>query len=182
MRAWVYKVNSKRPGKLTGWHFDQYFGYRGFKPCDMGGEGWIRSPQSWLRLRQVKKGDLFVCYQSDERRIYGLAVAASNGYEQREGTGRFCCVDFEPGGLRLHRPLHVAAAEHRALFGHVGAFTVPSRGTIHALAADERRLVLDALARTNADQQHDIEEWLAGHAPALAGRRTPRRAKGASSV
>ena len=76
MRAWVYKVNSRRPGRLTGWHFDQYFRYRGQQPYEMGGEGWIRSPQSWAHLRRVRRNDLFLCYQSDERRIYGLARAA----------------------------------------------------------------------------------------------------------
>lgn len=39
MRVWVYKVNAKRPGRLTGWHFDSYFRYRGRLPYDMGGDG-----------------------------------------------------------------------------------------------------------------------------------------------
>lgn len=160
MRTWVYKVNARRPGRLTGWHFDHYFRYRGERPYSMGGQGWIRSPLSWERLKHVRKGDLFVCYQSDERRIYGLAIAATPGYEELPDSGRFNCVDFEPGGLRLRRPVHVAAPQHRAVFAHVGAFTVPSRGTIHALAADETRYVLGALIAENAKQREAIQAWL----------------------
>lgn len=160
MKSWVYKVNSHRPGKLTGWHFDQYFRYRGAKAHNMGGEGWIKSPVSWGHLRRVRKGDLFVCYQSDERRIYGLARAASDGYEQLPGSGQFNCIDFAPRGLRLRNPLDVTAPRHRPVFAHVRAFTVPSRGTIHPLAADERKFVLDSIIAENPQQAGEIRAWL----------------------
>jgi len=135
MKKWVYKVNSK----IGRRHFDQYFSYRGKKAFTMGGSGWIRSPQSWANLRRVRKGDLFLCFQTDERKIYGLTYAASDGYEVLPGSGRFNCVDFAPCGQRLREPLNVA--KHRALFSHVRAFTVPSRGTIHPLAEDEWRAI-----------------------------------------
>jgi hypothetical protein len=170
MRAWVYKVNSRRPGKFTGpgrrssqsaggWHFDQYFGYRGRQPYNMGGREWIRSPQSWARLKRVRRGDLFICFQSDERRIYGLARAATDGYESLEGSGRFDSVDFQPpcnGAVRLENPVRVTAPEVRHIFQHIRAFTVPSRGTIHALARDELRALLRVLAESNPRQLHQI--------------------------
>ncbi len=156
MRAWVYKVNSKRPGRFTGWHFDQYFRYRGRQPFDMGGRDWIRSPLSWQRLRRVRRGDLFICYQSDERKIYGLARAASAGYESLPGSDLFDSVDFVPpklrGGLRLTNPVDVRGP----LFRHIRAFTVPSRGTIHALAADELRALLGELVAANPAQKNQI--------------------------
>lgn len=148
MRAWVYKVNS-RTGR---WHFDQYFRSRSRRNHDMGGRDWIRSPQSWQRLRRVRRGDLFVCYQADERRIYGLARAASDGYESLPGSGIFDSIDFAPGGLRLRDPVDV----RHPLFRHLRAFTVPSRGTIHALAADERRALLRHLVAANPAQEMDI--------------------------
>ena len=160
MRAWVYKVNSKRPGRFTGWHFDQYFRYRGKKPYDMGGHDWIRSPQSWARLRRVRRGDLFVCYQADERKIYGLARAASNGYESLKGSGIFDSVDFVPRGLRLENPVQVTQASVREVFGHIRAFTVPSRGTIHALAKDELRALLRVLVESNPRQIHPIRRMM----------------------
>lgn len=160
MKKWVYKVNSKRPGKLTGWHFDDYFGARNRTPQRMGGDGWIRSPQSWERLRQVRKGDLFVCYQSDERRIYGLARAAADGYESLPGSGRYNCVNFGPSGLRLRDPVNLARPEQREVFGHIGAFTVPSRGTIHALAADEFRALITELMAANPAQAAAIRAFI----------------------
>jgi len=160
VKKWVYKVNSKRPGKLTGWHFDDYFGAGHRTPQRMGGDGWIRSPQSWERLRQVRKGDVFVCYQSDERKIYGLARAASDGYESLPGSGRFNCVNFAPLGLRLKDPVNLARPEQREVFGHIGAFTVPSRGTIHALAADEFRALITELMAGNPAQAAAIRAFI----------------------
>ena len=162
MRAWVYKVNARRPGRLTGWHFETYFGYRGRKPYEMGGAGWIRSPRSWIHLRRVRRGDVFVCYQTEERRIYGLARAASDGYEDVPGSGRFNCVDFAPRGLCLGRPVQVSVPAHRRLFSQVRAFTVPSRGAIHPLGADELRQVLRALIAENPEQATWIRVWTEG--------------------
>lgn len=73
MRTWVFKVNTR----LYGWHFESYFRYRGRQAYPMGGREWIRSPSSSACLRRVRRGDLFVCYQTDERKIYGLARAAT---------------------------------------------------------------------------------------------------------
>ena len=160
MRAWVYKVNSRRPGRFTGWHFDQYFRYRGRRPYDMGGRDWIRSPQSWARLRRVRRGDLFVCYQADERRIYGLARAASDGYESLAGSGIFDSVDFAPRGLRLETTVQVTQPAAREVFAHIRAFTVPSRGTIHALARDELRALLRVLVESNPRELHPIRRMM----------------------
>jgi hypothetical protein len=166
MKAWVYKVNSRRPGKFTGWHFDQYFTYRGRKARDMGGHEWIRSPQSWARLKRVRRGDLFVCFQSDERRIYGLARAATDGYESLAGSGRFDSLDFVApragGALRLEHPVRVTDPAVREVFQHIRAFTVPSRGTVHALARDELRALLRVLAESNPRQIHQFRRIIDG--------------------
>jgi hypothetical protein len=159
MNAWVYKVNSRRPGAFTGWHFDRFFRSRSRAPHNMGGHEWIRSPQSWTRLRRVRPGDLFLCYQSDERKIYGLARANGAGYESLPGSGIFDSVDFEPGGLRLRAPVPVTHRAASAVFQHVGAFTVPSRGTIHPLRRDELQAVLSALVKFNPSQRRAIERF-----------------------
>jgi hypothetical protein len=161
MRAWVYKVNSRRPGSHTGWHFDRFFRSRRRRPYDMGGREWIRSPMSWARLRRVRPGDLFLCYQSDERKIYGLARSAGPGYESLEGSGIFDSVDFLPGGLRLAVPVPVAHSTTRAVFRHVAAFTVPSRGTVHALRRDELRAVLNVMTNFNPAQRREIRRFVA---------------------
>lgn len=159
MNAWVYKVNSRRPGRHTGWHFDRYFRSRRHRPYDMGGREWIRSPMSWARLRRVSPGDLFLCYQSDERKVYGLALAAGRGYESLPGSGIFDSVDFLPGGLRLATPVPVAHRTTRNVFRHIRAFTAPSRGTVHALGRDELRAVLGVLADFNPGQKNKIRRF-----------------------
>ena len=148
MRAWVYKINARR----TGGHCDNYFRYRGRQPYEMGGSDWIRSAASWAHLRQVRRGDLFICYQSDERRIYGLGRAFSRGYESLPGSARFDSVDFSPRGLRLRNPVDV----RQPLFRHIRAFTAPSRGTIHPLAGDEWRALLSHLVALNPKQKQEI--------------------------
>lgn len=162
MRSWVYKVNARRPGRFTGWHFDQYFRHRRRQSYNMGGREWIRSPSSWACLRRVRPGDLLVCYQSDQRKIYGLARAATPGYESLPGSGVFDCVDFEPRGLRLHNPVDVRQAQVRTVFQHIRAFSVPSRGTIHPLAADELRALLSELAALNPNQEKEMRVF-SGH-------------------
>jgi len=132
----------------------------------MGGREWIRSPISWQRLRRVRRGDLFVCYQSDERKLYGLARAATNGYESLPGSGRFDSVDFVPaargGALRLRNLVDV----RRPVFRHLRAFAVPSRGTIHALAADEWRALLGELLYCNPAQRQRIQSFAQRRLPA----------------
>ena len=128
----------------------------------MGGSGWIRSPQSWARLARVRRGDLFVCYQTDERKVYGLARAATRGYETEPGSGRFNAVDFMPRGFRLDTPVDVRWPGVRELFRHIRAFTVPSRGTVHSLAADELKALIRALALYNPNQKSSLAAFLRG--------------------
>lgn len=162
MNAWVYKVNSRRFPGLTGWHFDRYFHGSLRRSCQMGGRRWIRSPQSWARLRRVQAGDLFLCYQSDERKIYGLALAAGPGYESLPGSGIFDSVDFRPGGLRFAVPVSVSHPGVKTVFRNIPAFTVPSRGTIHAVRPDELRAIIEIALRLNSAQQAAVEEFLRG--------------------
>lgn len=159
MSYWVYKVNSRRFAGPKCWHFDRYFRSRRKRPYPMGGRDWIRSPRSWACLQRVRAEDLFLCYQSDERKIYGLARAARPGYESLPSSGVFDSVDFRPGGLRLAVPVPVAHRTTRAVFRNVPAFTVPSRGTIHPLLAEEFRVILPVLIQFNPSQKAAIGEF-----------------------
>ncbi|HVB33290.1 MAG TPA: hypothetical protein VNJ52_02785 [Patescibacteria group bacterium] len=160
MNCWVYKVNSRRFPGTAGWHFDRYFRRPRRRPYKMGGRRWIRSPQSWARLRRVQAGDLFLCYQSDERKIYGLALAAGPGYESLPGSEVFDSVDFRPGGLRFAVPVPVAHPATMAVFRNIPAFTVPSRGTIHPIRLDELRAIIAMALRLNPPQKGAVEEFV----------------------
>jgi len=128
----------------------------------MGGSGRIRSPQSWARLAKVMRGDLFICYQTDERKIYGFTRAAGPAYESEEGSGRCNAVDFMARGLRLQHPVDVRRPGVRETFRHIRAFTVPSRGTIHSLARDEWQELIRAVKQANPEQRKDIQSFLQG--------------------
>ncbi|MGH9400853.1 MAG: hypothetical protein ACRD2P_01960 [Terriglobia bacterium] len=127
MSIWVFKINTRR-----GWEFDEYFKSRARGPCPMGDEGWIRSASSLRFLREeVKRGDLFLCYETDRKRLAGLARAASDGRD----TGMGSLVDFCPPrkAVRLENPL-----KRRPDLDHVLAFTPQrGRGTIQRIASDE---------------------------------------------
>src|SRR5437660_11375337 len=98
----------------------------------MGYEGWIRSASSLRYLREeVKRGDVFLCYETDRKRLIGAARAASDGRD----TGRDSRVDFCPPrqAVRLEDPL-----VRRPDLDHSQAFN-PSRGrgTVQKTDADD---------------------------------------------
>jgi hypothetical protein len=142
MNVWVFKINTRR-----GWEFDQYFRWRGRGAYEMGDEGWIRSARSLRYLREeVKRGDLFLCYEADRRRLVGVARAASGGRDRGMGS----LVDFVPPrqAVRLQNPL-----TRRPDLDHILAFTPQrGRGTVQKIDADEFALLRRILLRKNPAQ------------------------------
>ncbi|HUZ45347.1 MAG TPA: hypothetical protein VMW54_01795 [Terriglobia bacterium] len=137
-RAWVFKINTRR-----GWRFDQYFGSRARGPYELGDEGWIKSARSLRYLRRdVKRGDIFFCFEVDHKCVVGVARAASDGRD----TGQGSLVDFCPPrqAVRFGTPL----TRHPDL-DHILAFTPQrGRGTVQKIDTDEfRRLRLVALRK-----------------------------------
>ncbi len=136
MRVWVFKVNTKR-----GWEFDEYFRSRTRGVYPLGDEGWIRSASSLLYLREeVKRGDIFLCYEVDRKQVVGLARAASDGRD----TGLGSLLDFCPPrqAVRFENPL-----TRRPDLDHILAFSPKrGRGTVQKIDPDEfarlRRIIL----------------------------------------
>jgi len=136
MKVWIFKVNTKR-----GWEFDEYFRSRTRGRYEMGDEGWIRSASSLRYLREeVKRGDLFLCYEVDRKRMLGVARAASDGRD----VGMKSLIDFcaPAEAVRLENPL-----TRKPELDHILAFTPHrGRGTVQKIDADEfnrlRRLML----------------------------------------
>jgi hypothetical protein len=136
MNCWVFKINTRR-----GWELDQYFRSKSRRPYPMGDWGWIRSASSLRYLREeVRRGDIFLCYETDRKQVVGLARAASNGRDVGMGS----LVDFcsPRKAIRLENPL-----TRKPDLDHILAFT-PSRGrgTVQKIDRDEftrlRRLIL----------------------------------------
>jgi hypothetical protein len=152
-RVWVFKINTKR-----GWEFDRYFRSRARGPVPMGDEGWIKSASSLHYLREeVKKGDLFLCYETDRRQIVGVARAASDGRE-RDLTRKVSLIDFCPPreGVRLQNPL----VRHPDL-DHILAFTPHrGRGTVQPIDPDEFARLRRIMLRKNPNQVDALKRVL----------------------
>jgi hypothetical protein len=149
-RCWVFKINTKR-----GWEFDRYFRSRAQGPYPMGDEGWIRSASSLRYLREeVKRGDVFLCYETDRKQVVGLARAASHGREAGLGS----LIDFSPPheAVRLRSPL-VRCPD----LDHILAFT-PSRGrgTVQPIDSDEFARLRRTMIRKNPGQAQALRRLL----------------------
>jgi hypothetical protein len=154
MKVWVFKINTRR-----GWQFDQYFLSRSRGPFAMCDARWIRSASSLRYLREeVKRGDLFLCYEADRKRLVGLATAASDGRDVGEGP----LVDFRAPrhAVRLTHPLR-----RRPDLDHILAFTPHrGRGTLQPIDADEFRLLRKRILAKNPDQKPQLERLWGGRA------------------
>ena len=146
MRVWVFKINTTR-----GWKFDQYFRSRARGAYEMGDEGWIRSASSLCYFREeVKRGDLFLCYEVDRKLLVGVARAASDGRD----TGLGSLVDFCPPreAVRLQNPL-----ERKPDLDHILAFSPQrGRGTVQPIDADESRRLLKIMLQKNPAQKEAL--------------------------
>jgi len=149
-KVWVFKINTKR-----GWRFDQYFRARARGPYPMGDWGWIRSASSLRYLREeVKRGDLFLCYETDRRQVVGLACAASDGRD----VGAPSLVDFGPPrtAIRFASPL----LRHPDL-DHILAFSPQrGRGTVQKIDPDEFARLRRTMLRKNPGQAGKLRTLL----------------------
>ena len=150
MKVWVFKINTRR-----GWKFAQYFRSRTRKPYPLGDEGWIRSASSLRFLRQeVKRGDLFLCYEVDRKQLVGVARAASDGRDRGQGS----LVDFcsPADAVRFQSPL----CRHPDL-DHILAFTPHrGRGTVQRIEPDEFARLRRTMLRRNPQQAEALTRLL----------------------
>ena len=150
MNVWVFKVNTKR-----GWEFDDYFQSRCRGVYELGDEGWIRSATSLRYLREeVKRGDLFLCYEVDRKQVVGLACAASDGRDVGMGS----LVDFIPPrqAVRFDHPL-----TRKPDLDHVLAFSPQrGRGTVQKIEPDEFARLRRIILRKNTKQKATLRSLL----------------------
>jgi hypothetical protein len=150
MKVWVFKINTKR-----GWKFDQYFRSRVRGNYPMGDEGWIRSASSLRYLREeVKRGDLFLCYETDRKELRGIACAASNGRDVGMGS----LIDFCPPhqAVRFQSPL-----QRRPDLDHILAFTPHrGRGTVQKIDRDEFARLKRIMLSKNPGQVRQLRRIL----------------------
>jgi len=150
MNIWVFKINTKR-----GWEFDQYFRSRARGSYQLGDEGWIRSASSLRYIREeVKRGDIFLCYEVDRKWVMGAARAASDGRD----TGMGSLLDFCPSreAVRLKNPL-----TRRPDLDHILAFSPHrGRGTVQKIDRDEFARLRRIMLRKNPEQAAALRRLL----------------------
>jgi len=149
-RVWVFKIDTKR-----GWEFDEYFRSRTRGIYELGDEGWIRSAATLRYLREeVKRGDLFLCYELDRKQVVGLARAASDGRDVGLGSLLDFCPPHE--AVRLQNPL----TRHPDL-DHILAFTPHrGRGTVQKIDRDEFARLRRIILRKNPQQAEALQRLL----------------------
>ena len=152
MRVWVFKINTKR-----GWEFDQYFRSRARGPYPMGDEGWIRSASSLRYLREeVKRGDVFLCYETDRKKVVGVARASSDGRDAGMGSLIDFCSPLD--AVRLENPL----LRHPDL-DHILAFSAKrGRGTVQRIDPDEFARLRRVIQRKNPRQADKLRRLFGG--------------------
>jgi hypothetical protein len=150
LNAWVFKINTRR-----GWKFDQYFRSRRRGLYPLGDEGWIRSASSLRFLRQdVKRGDLFLCYEVDRKQVVGITRAASDGRDRGQGSLLDLCPPRD--AVRLRSPL----LRHPDL-DHIQAFTPHrGRGTVQPIERDEFARLRRIMQRKNPQQSQALSRLL----------------------
>jgi hypothetical protein len=150
MQVWVFKINTKR-----GWRFDEYFLSRERGPYEMGDEGWIRNASSLRYLREeVRRGDLFLCYEVDRRQAVGVARAASDGRDVGMGS----LVDFcsPRQAVRFENPL-----VRKPDLDYILAFSPRrGRGTVQRIDADEFGRLRRIMLRKNPEQVEKLRKLL----------------------
>ena len=150
MKVWVFKINTKR-----GWEFDQYFRSRVRGVFPLGDEGWIRSASSLRYLREeVKRGDLFLCYEVDRKQVVGVARAASDGRDVGMGSLVDFCAPRQ--AVRFQNPL-----TRKPDLDHILAFSPQrGRGTVQPIDADEFRRLRQIMLRKNPGQAVALKRLL----------------------
>lgn len=122
---------------------------------ELGDEGWIRSASSLRYLREdVKRGDLFLCYEVDRKQVVGLARAASDGRDVGMGS----LVDFIPPrqAVRFEHPL-----TRRPDLDHILAFSPQrGRGTVQRIEPDEFARLRHVMLRKNPKQAEVLQRLL----------------------
>jgi len=103
---------------------------------------------------EVKRGDLFLCYEVDRKVLVGLARTASDGRD----TGLGSLIDFCPPrqSVRLENPL-----TRKPDLDHILAFSPQrGRGTVQRIDADEFRRLRRIITRKNPVQIEALKRLL----------------------
>ena len=143
-RVWIVKANEKpRQTRKRGWHWREFF--ESPERWPWGGREWVNSPVSMKHLRDsFRKGDTVVAWQAGEG-IVGFLKAASDGYEEQEGSGRYNTFYVAASPCRgwTATPISIDEVKESPILRQMEALRMP-RGTVFSVTprqwAEIRRL------------------------------------------
>ena len=138
----------------NGWHWDSFFD----EPHDgyaWGGPDWIRSPQSFNRIRQMRRDDLVIAYQGGEG-VVAFTRLKSEG-KRASGSRNFDCFDLNPRAALRHRhPVPLAAIKLLPDASATFEFVRSGRGTVHRVESGGFEQVLGLAMAFNSSQATEL--------------------------
>lgn len=178
LSIWTIKCRVKLQGGYEGWHWNRYFSGEDGSPSKnfgFGGPDWIRSPGSQKFLREsVKRNDLVVCYQTDDRSIHGLARMASSGKESKKGSGIFDLFYLIPcnHSIELIDPISIDQLREHGC--DPKCFQMGTQGTVFPMENREFEELIRVLCAIRPKDSHQIVAWLKESGINWRGDTTPR--------
>lgn len=161
MNFWVVKAREIKEDGSQGWHWRSYLRKADVRQArGWGGPDWIRNPLSKKLIRtKVAKGDIAVCYQTDEPSILGITRMASNGMEDPPDSGDYNRFDLI-SSRRAFRLDPVLTIDELRATGSPRAFGRAGRGTVLELSASEFQDIERAISKRGMQQKLRIQRWL----------------------
>lgn len=154
-RAW-WVVASASAGD---WHWRDFFRNPVEEGRNWGGREWIRSPVSWARIREMRKGDIVVAYQAGEG-ILGLARLASDGYPESPG-GPYDTFDLAPSPIvRLEEPIPLFLVRQLPEARRHFEFLRIHHGTVFRITPEGFQALLHLIRALNPQQEPEIQAFL----------------------
>ncbi len=154
-RVW-WVVASASAGR---WHWRDFFQNPAEEGQNWGGREWIRSPVSWARIREMRKGDIVVAYQAGEG-IIGLARLASDGYPEVEG-GPCDTFDLAPAPIVwLHEPVPLFLVRQIPRARLHFEFLRIHHGTVFRITPEGFEALLRLIRSLNPEQAEELQAFL----------------------
>lgn len=157
MNFWVVKARLHKEDGSEGWHWGNYFdgGYEAGNKW--GGKDWIRSNESKKYIREkVRKGDIVVCFQSDNGDIWGLTSMTTDGREEIRGSNEYNLLNFSSPSktFKLTPPLKLQRLREDRC--NPKCFAPGRQGTIFPLDLKDFQRILSAIGRNYPENKKDL--------------------------
>ena len=157
---WWIVANDNDP--VHGWHWDQFFE----NPADpeqtdnWGGPNWLRSNVSFIRIEEMRRGDLVAAYQAGEG-ILGMAMLASDGYRTEE-TGKYDTFDLASSpALRFRMPIpYKIIRDLRASKDDFEFVRIAKQGSVFRISQAGQVRLLQLAREFNPSQAADVDRFL----------------------